>query len=501
MLSKVDNNGRVFPKPQVKWADLMTTGKTQPPLRLNEHGTDVAETKTMQPAVKSDLYYALFPIYHLSKIWGLLPVRFVKQRGGRCLGQKHLIDILYGCLLLLFLIVAEVWGLWRDLRDGWENSTRLKSETAVTVTCGDVLAVMIMAAVSVLGSPFRWDHLQNVMNMLVEVDEKLGMVSPKKTCRFAIIIIVCTLTYLITISIVDIYTWDFQAKKNKKMHDKGAINYAPIYFMYTIVIIMELQYTLATYNIGIRFARLNKNLENLLKSGQISDYLRKDIGLGGIGKVDVPGRMVRKTKISDWLVVGSDSRGAADTISQLVTVHSSLCDSVLLLNSAFGLPILAVTLTCILHLIITPYFLIIEANSDRHWLFVANQCFWCILHIGRMLIVVQPCYVACTESKATAVLVSQLLSTNWDPESRKQLEVFSLQLLHRPLDFSACGLFSVDRALVTSIAGAVTTYLVILIQFQKADDTKDATDVLKNVSQFIKNGSVLQNATTLQKLI
>ncbi|THK33224.1 gustatory receptor 3, partial [Diachasma alloeum] len=39
------------------------------------------------------------------------------------------------------------------------------------------------------------------------------------------------------------------------------------------------------------------------------------------------------------------------------------------------------------------------------------------------------------------------------------------------------------------MAGAVTTYLVILIQFQKADDTKDASNILKNATLFLQNVS------------
>lgn len=55
------------------------------------------------------------------------------------------------------------------------------------------------------------------------------------------------------------------------------------------------------------------------------------------------------------------------------------------------------------------------------------------------------------QGKKTAVLVSQLLSMSPDKEDKKQLEIFSLQLLHRPLEFSACGLFTLDRTLVTSV--------------------------------------------------
>lgn len=47
----------------------------------------------------------------------------------------------------------------------------------------------------------------------------------------------------------------------------------------------------------------------------------------------------------------------------------------------------------------------------------------------------------------------------------------------------------------TQIAGAVTTYLVILIQFQKDDDTKGTFDILKNATLMLRNASTLHNIT------
>nr|QHN69215.1 gustatory receptor 9 [Sirex nitobei] len=160
-------------------------------------------------------------------------------------------------------------------------------------------------------------------------------------------------------------------------------------------------------------------------------------------------------------------------------MHTSLLNTVLLINSAFGVPLLVITATCLLHLIATPYFVIIEIYGKRDQLLLTTQCLWCILHVGRIFVIVQPCYTVSEESKKTASIVSKLLSLDWEPEVRKQLKMFSLQLLHRPFELSACGHFSLNRSLITSIAGAVTTYLVILIQFQKGDETVQAGNSCK----------------------
>ncbi|XP_067207482.1 gustatory receptor for sugar taste 43a isoform X3 [Linepithema humile] len=509
---------------------------------------DVNSDGASNKSVNSDLYQAVFPIYHLSKLSGVFPTRFVAQASGRYQGRLSIIDSVYSIFLLTCLISAEIYGFWRDLRDGWEHSTRLKSQNAVIVTSSDVLGVMSLTTVAIIGSILRWKQVQSVIDKLVDCDEKIGIISPKKVRRYTILLTLCTVSYAIILSCLDVYTWNHEVKLNKKLNDKGPINYLPLYFMYIVIMMMEVQYAVATYNIGQRFSRLNKCLENILRSGRITDQFRKDLGLGAcvpsinhhnhrsaiiinldiflnifeviehtlkmIRTVLLAGdlrdqgqvpmyirqdlgntRMFRKSKIMDSSGT-NDGKGFTDSIAQLVTVHASLCDTVTLINTAYGVIILVITITCLIHLIITPYFLIMEADGRREPLFLAVQGLWCVFHIWRLLMIVQPTYTTTIQGKKTAVLVSQLLSANHDKEGRKQLEIFSLQLLHRPLEFSACGLFTLDRTLVTSIAGAVTTYLVILIQFQKEDDTKGNYDsILKNATQILKNASTLHNLT------
>nr|CAI5828032.1 unnamed protein product [Callosobruchus analis] len=40
-----------------------------------------------------------------------------------------------------------------------------------------------------------------------------------------------------------------------------------------------------------------------------------------------------------------------------------------------------------------------------------------------------------------------------------------MQMMLCPIRFTAAGLTKIDRSLITSIAGGVTTYLIILFQF------------------------------------
>jgi gustatory receptor len=46
------------------------------------------------------------------------------------------------------------------------------------------------------------------------------------------------------------------------------------------------------------------------------------------------------------------------------------------------------------------------------------------------------------------------------------MEQFSIQLLHQKIQFAAFGFFQINFSLLMSIIAAITTYLVVLIQFR-----------------------------------
>ncbi|KAG8310977.1 gustatory receptor [Homalodisca vitripennis] len=72
----------------------------------------------------------------------------------------------------------------------------------------------------------------------------------------------------------------------------------------------------------------------------------------------------------------------------------------------------------------------------------------------------------------TGQTICKFINKDLDPNLRNQLEGFLIRLPHHNARFSALGFFPIHnetltaRALSKQMAGAVTTYLVILIQFQ-----------------------------------
>ncbi|XP_049277152.1 putative gustatory receptor 2a [Anopheles funestus] len=73
----------------------------------------------------------------------------------------------------------------------------------------------------------------------------------------------------------------------------------------------------------------------------------------------------------------------------------------------------------------------------------------------------------------------------------KMIENFSLLLQHTPIYFSLGGFFDMDFMLLKEIAAAITTYMVIFIQFMpKEEPGLDSTIANLNKSLLITNSTL-----------
>ncbi|XP_046681299.1 gustatory and pheromone receptor 32a-like [Homalodisca vitripennis] len=95
-----------------------------------------------------------------------------------------------------------------------------------------------------------------------------------------------------------------------------------------------------------------------------------------------------------------------------------------------------------------------------------NEGAWILLHICYVILLLNSSTVVTNQADETGQTICKLINKDLDPNLRKQLEGFLLQLPHHNARFSTRGYFPLNNETLTAMAGAVTTYLVILIQFQ-----------------------------------
>ncbi|XP_037044662.1 putative gustatory receptor 2a [Bradysia coprophila] len=98
----------------------------------------------------------------------------------------------------------------------------------------------------------------------------------------------------------------------------------------------------------------------------------------------------------------------------------------------------------------------------------------------------------CNNAKACSYTLNKGNKNSEDEDVRCMLDSFDLWLLHHKIEFSANNFFKIDLNLLYAVIGALTSYVLILIQFKQQEETftdkntgigyVTATDYRENVS-------------------
>ena len=155
-------------------------------------------------------------------------------------------------------------------------------------------------------------------------------------------------------------------------------------------------------------------------------------------------------------------------------IYSKLYDTVQLVNSYFGLPILMFTFWMFMSVVFLSYSCVsfIDAAikkgarpADYMWtVIVLIWCFFCVLFL---LLIVLTCQTTTEECNKAQILVEKLmLRAGLGSETLKELRLLSVQLKNMKVSFTAGGFFTLDLPFVHSFVAVICTYIVILAQFK-----------------------------------
>ncbi|BES97737.1 Gustatory Receptor [Nesidiocoris tenuis] len=163
---------------------------------------------------------------------------------------------------------------------------------------------------------------------------------------------------------------------------------------------------------------------------------------------------------------------AQDELRTLSAIHWKLCSVGSHINATFSCQLLVLFVSLFVNVITRPYFIFLSFNDPdvaSETMDIVRYSGWVVLYALQLWLLVWPCSRARDEAAHTSTVIVQRLNKPIPLGNRKMLEQFLVQLMNHKLTFTVYNLFTLDLSVLTSVAGAVTTYLVILIQFQKSD--------------------------------
>lgn len=411
-----------------------------------------------------NLIRALRPLYITSKIFGLAPFT---PKGDLPVFHTTKGDRIYSFVWLVLMIVNMIVSV----------KERTSTETFIsTIFMNDILEI-VLASTSAVLTLFLWltvnhSRIEIILNFITKADKILvtdNETRYKRMFRFLLVQSVIIKVLLPALFTIDAYVWSRTMKKLRVFY------FIAPYPCYIINIITDFQLSNLALYIRARFKIINERLQQLSvhetrRTGlDIESFYQKKMW----GTAFLNNNRSSRTLPKSVLVNSIRHDSCVDTIHTLREMYDVLCDIASLTNKTYGLPVLSSIAATFTHFITTVYMILAlklhyqAVAQDMLWLLIYVLLTWALLHVADLLFLTASCSAASSEAGYTPVLVHKLLLLRnpLDQEIVAQLQLFSQELLHRKVVFTAFGFFRIDFTILISISGAVTTYLVIYLQF------------------------------------
>ncbi|KAF5307188.1 hypothetical protein FQR65_LT00704 [Abscondita terminalis] len=154
------------------------------------------------------------------------------------------------------------------------------------------------------------------------------------------------------------------------------------------------------------------------------------------------------------------------TLRSICPIHHELCKITEIINERYGVVLLMAFVNTFIYTVVNLYL----CNTIwRKWTIDDKEritvvlIFECLLFIVETVYGCHICDSTVEESNKSGIIIHKIDTDN--NTIKDQIAMFSLQIAHKRMEYSAAGLFPINYSLIFSIIGGVTANLVILIQF------------------------------------
>ncbi|KAL4711901.1 hypothetical protein ACJJTC_006070 [Scirpophaga incertulas] len=418
---------------------------------------------------------ALYIVFRASQLIGIAPVAFKKKDGVWFLTVTPLL-----CAVCYFtgivVNVGAITGVIIDLMLG-HRAARGRSPTRRFVWLTDAAIVLLTAAIASFRAPRR---LTSTIICLKKI-QKLKLLPHKHSEWMAekklVVIVILFILFILTLLGSDYYEFLIVVFA-KNIERKSACLYVCYYIAYTMLIILEMQYVFSALEIYKALKLLNNFIEELSQTLKLHNELPNSQKIINDRMTILPSKYVNtiidsitNTKENSGIKILFTTKSINQSISRCTSIYGTICDVARQLDDSFGLEIVLLLISLLLHLIITPYNLLMNLYADKETEIqtLVMQLLWCSLHFTCAAAIVEPSHRAQVEEYHTSMLISEMIIDTDDPEISKELEKFSRHLLLNKVSFCPLSVCTLNRSVVAAIMGSVATYLVIIIQFQLSE--------------------------------
>ena len=404
---------------------------------------------------RNGIYTALRPLYYLCKLFGLASYSYVADSRNK--GVKTDYGYLNYMFTVMWLIVytvgfpvqiLEIYGFNMD-------SQTLFFTYFLCIISSYTSSLVVVVWVSI----FKRRKFLEIIENISEVDNKIRYTAQEeknmnRTVMFNIIAETILLT-VIQCSLIIYITYQFRSEGYKFI----ILILIGINATYICNILFLFQFLNLVFMVKQRYSYLNKCLTEWI-SGTVS---RSICWNKENKRCNISDRVVDHVNITTVFV--SSAANIEGTLKQadihlFRQIHSELYDVILLINDNYGIPILASISWILTTVLCCLYETLIKFNE---W--GITDMVYAITCSALVFKVTLFCHTATKEARSSSILVQKLLLLgNCRNECVEELKMFSLQMQVMTNEFTACGFFSLNLRLFTTLVSVIASYIVIMIQ-------------------------------------
>ncbi|XP_046676794.1 putative gustatory receptor 28b [Homalodisca vitripennis] len=380
-----------------------------------------------------------------SNIFGGFPLKFTIDSKDRKRKLKFSFFVFFwGLVLITLQTILSAIGVYTDFSKRVADQPKwMFNDKSGFVTLIDFLSFNLTLVVVFFSCARKYQHFVSVLQILEHVDQNLhqNVLEVKAKAKVSFIFIVTTGLFVYS----SLLGYTKFVKLDYKDYIKSIFYVLPLSSCFAQVS-MFLHFTQVTQSVATRFGIINAKV----KEEVMRNMRRRKINSQCLPSVNVP----------------QSDRGLSSIwkIKSLMKTYWELCDAVHQANTFYGDQLMVIFFNSFAHITISLYYFSYSVIYEDTIITVLMGT-WSIAHVAYLVLLVHPSTLVTKLAAETAPVICKLINMDLDPALVKCLEEFLLQLgKHKPR-LSALGFFHIHNSTLTGMAGAVTTYLVILIQF------------------------------------
>ena len=391
--------------------------------------------KSKKIIIRRDIVWSISPLFYFSKVSGLAPFNCST-------GKSSIWDMLYSLILTSFVLCSFLYTITMKINYQYPQSS-------YTVMIPDIFKTFVsypsLLITLVLFSTWHRRKFQAFFRKISFVDKVLLQPDHfNNTVQRKTKIIISSQLSVVVITILILFWYDYFVWSD----DHNACEYFQAIPLHMMGASIFLQFVNLIILLRHRYAFLNKKLENYFEKQVFSPSSNSHNSF-----------QISRSAVRDNL-----------RIAELQALHISLHEAAHIVSSCYGITLLLELAYLFVKLIQDMYCTLVTAfNMD----YVETRAgvgetvgillCWVLVSLFKMVFIAISCQMTSNEANHTRALVHKLMAKG---VSATSLRRFSHQLLHYELHFTTCGIVVLNSTMLHSLAGAVTTYLIILLQFQ-----------------------------------